>query len=56
MNPRQRSPRWWGPHHDRQPALQLIEYPSTLIADYGREEENIIELFTVNSFKLDYYN
>ena len=36
LNPRQRSPRWRGPHHERQPAHQLIEYPSTLIADYGR--------------------
>ena len=26
LNPRQRSPRWRGPHHDRQPAHQLIEY------------------------------
>ena len=37
LNPRQRSTRWRGPDHDRQPAHQLIEYPSTLIADYGRE-------------------
>jgi len=35
LNPRQRSPSWRGPHHERQPAHQLIEYPSTLIADYG---------------------
>jgi len=35
LNSRQRS-RWRGPHHERQPAHQLIEYPSTLIADYGR--------------------
>ena len=40
LNPRQRSPRWKGPHHDRQPAHQLIEHPSTLIADYGREKKN----------------
>ena len=26
VNPRQRSPRWRGPHHERQPAHQLIEY------------------------------
>jgi len=26
LNPRQRSPRWSGPHHERQPAYQLIEY------------------------------
>ena len=39
LNPRQRSPRWRGPHHDRQPAHQLTEYPSTLIADYGREKK-----------------
>ena len=38
LNPRQRSPRWRGPHHDRQPAHQLIGYPSTLIADYGRKK------------------
>ena len=34
-----RSPRWRGPHHERQPAHQLIEHRSTLIADYGRERE-----------------
>ena len=39
LNPRQRSPRWRGTHHERQPAHQLIEYPSTLIADYGREKK-----------------
>ena len=39
LNPRQRSPRWRGPHHERQPAHQLIEYPSTLIAGYGREKK-----------------
>ena len=39
LNPRQRSPRWRGPHHERQPAHQLIEYTSTLIADYGREKK-----------------
>jgi len=39
LNPRQRSPRWKGPHHDRQPAHHLIEHPSTLIADYGREKK-----------------
>ena len=39
LNPRQRSPRWRGPHHERQPAHQLIEHPSTLIADYGREKK-----------------
>ena len=33
LNPRQRSPRWRGPHHEWQPAHQLIEYPSTLTAD-----------------------
>ena len=38
LNPRQRSPRWSGPHHERQPAHQLIEYPSTLIADYGKRK------------------
>ena len=38
LNPRQRSPRWRGAHHERQPAHQLIEYPSTLIADYGRKK------------------
>jgi len=38
LNPLQRSPRWRGPHHERQPAHQLIEYPSTPIADYGREK------------------
>ena len=38
FNPRQRSPRWRGPHHERQPAHQLIEHPSTLIADYGGEK------------------
>jgi len=38
MNPRQSSPRWRGPHHERQPAYQLIEYPSTLIADYGEKK------------------
>ena len=38
LNPRQRSPRWRGPHHERQPAHQLIEHPSTLIADYGRKK------------------
>ena len=37
LNPRQRSPRWRGPHHERQPAHQLIEHPSILIADYGRK-------------------
>ena len=39
LNPRQKSPRWKGPHHERQPAHQLIEHPSTLIADYGRDRE-----------------
>ena len=39
FNPRQRSPRWRGPHHERQPAHQLIEHPSTLIAEYGREKK-----------------
>ena len=53
LNPRQRSPRWRGPHHERQPAHQLIEYPSTLIADYGRRKKfttvfsDIIFYFTV---------
>ena len=41
MNPRQTSPRWRGPHLERQPAHQLIEYPSTLIADYGREKKKL---------------
>ena len=40
LNPRQRSPRWRGPHHERQPAYQLIEHPRTLIADYGRKKIN----------------
>jgi len=26
LNPRQKSPRWRGLHHERQPAHQLIEY------------------------------
>ena len=45
LNQRQRSPRWRGPHHERQPAHQLVEYRSTLIADYGREKKyNIFNL------------
>jgi len=40
LNPWHRSPRWRGPHHDRQPAHQLIKYPSTLIADYGRKKSS----------------
>ena len=47
LNPRQRSPRWRGPHHERQPAHQLIEYPSTLIADYGREKKNVVSMHLV---------
>ena len=42
LNPRQRSPRWRGPHHERQPAHQLIERPSTLIADYGGEKKSVL--------------
>ena len=40
LNQRQGSPRWTGPHHERQPAHQLIEYPSTLIADYGKKKSD----------------
>ena len=49
LNPRQRSPRWRGPHHERQPAHQLIEHPSTLIADYRREEKKtcFLKLFFI---------
>ena len=42
LNQRQRS-RWRGPHHERQPAHQLIEHPSTLIADYGREKKTFTQ-------------
>ena len=38
LNPRQRSPRWRGTHHERQQAHQLIRHPSTLIADYGKKK------------------
>ena len=38
LNPRQGS-RWRGPHHERQPAHQLIEYPSNLIVVYGRRRK-----------------
>jgi len=43
LNPLQSSPRWRGPHHERQPAHQLIEYPSTLIADYGKKTDRRID-------------
>jgi len=46
LNPRQRSPRWRGPHHERQPAHQIIEHPSTLIADYGREKK-FMSIFSI---------
>ena len=52
MNPRQKSPRWRGPHHERQPAHQLIEYPSTLITDYGRErKKNVCKYPSAESVK-----
>ena len=51
LNPRQRSPRWRGPHHETEPAHQLIEYPSTLIADYGREKK-IPEVRKYGDFEL----
>jgi len=58
MNPWQRSPRWRGPHHDRQPAHQLIEHPSTLIADYGREKKlislNCEEAIAITFAKFEY--
>ena len=41
LNPRQRSPRWRGPHHERQTAHQRIEYPGTLIVDYGRKKKSL---------------
>jgi len=57
LNPWQRS-RWREPHHERQPAHQLIEYPSTLIADYGREEKKLLgwlsEVLLVVIKMLDY--
>jgi len=31
----------WGELTTRESAHQLIEYPSTLIADYGREKKNV---------------
>ena len=37
LNSRQRSPRWRGPHHERQPAHQLIEYPRTLLITGGKK-------------------
>ena len=53
LNPRQRSPRWRAPHYERQPAHHLIEYPSILIADYGRGKKNsytIHQLIAVSDF------
>ena len=48
LNPRQRSPRWRGPHHERQPAHQLIEYPSILIGDYGGKKILTIKVLFPN--------
>ena len=63
LNPRQRSPRWREPHHERQPALQLIENPSILIADYA-EKKKFTQVYLVisdipgkeNHFKLFAWN
>ena len=38
LNPRQRSPRWRGPHHERA-STSAHRAPNTLIADYGREKK-----------------
>ena len=41
LNPRQRSPRWRGPHHRETASTSAHRVSNTLIADYGRENKSL---------------
>ena len=46
LNPRQRSPRWRGPQHERQPAHQLIEYLVLWLLITGKKKKIYIYIYT----------